>query len=387
MPAGAQETFFYKHQAGDTYRIISTVTQDVLVNRRFSHSAEILNRISVEVTSETDGVGRHKATFQTSERAVSGTAGYPESFQWSREYDSEFDRDRLGHMNVGEQYFMPVVRNVPVFPDAPLQEGEKWTARGYEVHDFRDNFGITQPYTIPFDAEYEFLGSREWKGKQFPAFSVKYSISLQPPPARGTAWPRRITGNSDQIVFWDTEAGQPVAYSEEFRYIFELSDGRTVEFRGVADAEVIESTRMDREEAAKQISDEIDSLGIEDVSVRVVDEGVTLSLDNIQFYPDTAELLPGEAEKIERIAEILRRFPDRDILVGGHTALAGSQEGQQALSAQRASAVADSLINMNVRSPERIVVRGYGAERPLADNSTEEGRAKNRRVEITILEN
>jgi outer membrane protein OmpA-like peptidoglycan-associated protein len=49
--------------------------------------------------------------------------------------------------------------------------------------------------------------------------------------------------------------------------------------------------------------------------------------------------------------------------------------------------VADYLIGKKVRGPERIVVRGYGAEQPLGDNATEEGRRKNRRVEITILEN
>jgi len=87
------------------------------------------------------------------------------------------------------------------------------------------------------------------------------------------------------------------------------------------------------------------------------------------------------------IAEILKRYPDRDILVGGHTALAGTAEGRQKLSEERAAAVAEYLIDRGARTDTQIVVRGYGAEKPLADNSTEAGREKNRRVEITILEN
>ena len=391
---GAQEIFYYRHRAGDRYRIISTVHQDVFVDRRLSHRAEILNRISVEVVSEADGVGRHRATFQTSERATAavgrgfGTANTAvRSFQWSREYDSEFYRDSRGRMTVGREFFMPVVRNVPVFPEGALFPGDRWSHEGYEVHDFRDNFGIPEPYVIPFTAHYEFLGEREWRGRYLPAFSVTYRIRWEPPPVRGRIWPRRITGDSDQIVFWDPELGQPVAYREEFRYVFELSNGRMVEYRGWAEAEIIEAEYMDRENLAREIAQDIERLGIPDVFVQVVDEGIAIVMEDIRFHADTAIMLPGEMEKIDGIAEILMRFPERDILVGGHTALAGTPEGRLRLSTERAAVVADHLIGMNVRTPDRIVVRGYGALRPIADNDTEEGMRRNRRVEITILEN
>ena len=394
LPLGAQEFFYYRHRAGDRYRIISTVRQDVFIDRRLSYRSEILNRIAVEVVSASDGVGWHRATVQTSERAAAATgraAGSPttavRSFQFSREYDSEFYRDPRGIMTVGNQFFMPVVRNVPVFPDRALSPGDRWNHEGYAVHDFRENFGIPEPYRIPFTAYYEFLGYREWRGRYLPAFSVTYRIRFEPSPVRGRIWPRRITGGSDQIIFWDRELGQPVAYHEDFRYVFELSNGRVFEFRGQAEAEVIESEVMDREAMAREIAEDINRLGIQDVFVRVVDEGITITLEDIQFHADTAIMLPGEREKIDRIAEILMRFPERDILVGGHTALAGTAEGRMRLSTERAAVVADYLIDMNVRTPDRMVVRGYGALRPLADNETEEGMRRNRRVEITILEN
>jgi len=390
----AQEKFFYSHKAGDRYRIISTVTQDVFIDRVLSHSAEILNRIAVEVVSENNGIGRHRATFQTSERAEAAggrTFGRPESsihsFQWSREYESEFDRDARGRMTVAARYFMPVVRNVPVFPEGALNPGDKWTYDGSEVHDFRDNFGITEPYVIPFTANYEFLGEREWKGRLLPAFSVDYGISFEPAPVRGRTWPRRILGDSTQIVFWDTELGQPVAYHEEFRYVFELSNGRTIEYRGEAEAELVESERLDRESAIREIADDIERLGLSDISIREDPEGITITMEDIQFQAETAVMLPGEEAKIDRIAELLLRFPDRDILVGGHTALAGTADGRLRLSTERAAVIADRLISRNVRTADRVVVRGYGALKPVADNDTEEGMRRNRRVEITILEN
>jgi outer membrane protein OmpA-like peptidoglycan-associated protein len=118
-----------------------------------------------------------------------------------------------------------------------------------------------------------------------------------------------------------------------------------------------------------------------------VDEGIAISLEDIRFQADSAALVPAEQEKLDKIGEILLRYRDRDILVGGHTALAGTEAGRRQLALERAAAVADYLIGKGVRSADRIVVRGYGADMPLEDNGTEAGRRRNRRVEITILEN
>jgi outer membrane protein OmpA-like peptidoglycan-associated protein len=380
--AGA-ETFAFKHETGNKYRILSVVNEDVYVNRIFSHRARILNRVSVEITGSEGESASHHATFSTSEEVLEGGGG----FRWSREYASVFNRDKLGRMTIDPQYYMPVVRNVPVFPDRDLREGETWIAAGYEVHDFREPFGIEQPYRIPFEATYIFLGSRDWKGGSYPVFSVSYRIFYEPPAAAGRIWPRRIMGASDQLVYWDIELGQALAYSENFRMVFELSDGTTVEYRGRAEAEIIESEIMKKEEAAQTIADEIARLGIDDASVRIVDEGITISLENIQFQPDSAVLLSTEKEKLDKIGEILGQFADRDILVGGHTALAGTAAGRMKLSQDRAAAVANYLVSKGVRESSHVVIRGYGAERPVADNNTAEGMRKNRRVEITLLEN
>jgi outer membrane protein OmpA-like peptidoglycan-associated protein len=379
------EQFSYKHSAGDKYRILSTVHEDVYINRRLSHKAEILNRIAVEVLSVNGTSGKHKAVFETAEK--SSVAGAGNSFQWSREYQSEFDRDSSGRLTIDSKYFMPVVRNVPVFPPGgvDIKPGETWTAEGHEAHDFRDSFGISEPYRIPFTAAYTFLGTREWKGKTYPAFSVSYRVFAEPPAVTGRTWPARILGASDQTVYWDSGIGQAAAYEEYFRMIFELSDGRTVEYRGRAEAELIDAPAMDKEKIAAEIAEDLKQVA--GAAVRVVEEGVSISLENVQFEADSAVLLPPERAKLDRIADILSRYPDRDILVAGHTALAGTAEARNRLSVERATAAADYLLAKKVRSPGRIVVRGYGAEKPVADNSTEAGRSRNRRVEIIILEN
>jgi outer membrane protein OmpA-like peptidoglycan-associated protein len=389
VSAGAHE-FFYKFRAGDKYRVLATVNEDVYVNRRLSYHAEILDRISMEVTGVYGDRAAISATFQTAERTVATGESGPEAiplFLWDRDYQSEFEQDKFGYLTIADRYYMPMVRNVPAFPDRNLEVGDSWSAEGIEVHDFRDNFGIEEPYRIPFTAEYTYLGERTWRETSYPAFSVSYRVLLEPEAVPGRVFPRRILEACDQIVYWDFERGQAAAYEEYFRIVLELSDGQTYEYRGVSEAEVIEAPPMDKEDMVREIAGDILNLDIPDVSVRITDEGIVISLENIQSDPDSAVLRPEERTKLDKIAEILLRYPDRDILVGGHTALAGTAEGRMRLSVERAASVAEYLLNKKVRTPDRVVIRGYGAERPVADNRSLEGMERNRRVEITILEN
>ncbi|MDR1466155.1 MAG: OmpA family protein [Treponema sp.] len=380
------ERFVYKYVSGAKYRILSSVHEDVYIDRQLSHTSEIINRIAIEITKADDKTATNKAIFQTGEKALFAGAGR-DSFQWDKDYESVFERDKFGYMTIDKQYFMPVVRDVPVFPDRNLKEGDVWSVEGHEMHDFRASFGIEEPYRIPFTANYKFLGEKEWKGNQYPAFSISYRIFTEPLKVSGDVYPICIMGASDQIVYWDTESGKPAAYTENFRMIFELSNGRTFEFRGTAEAEVLESESMDKQDVLEQINRDIEYLGIKDAHVEVTDEGVSISLENIQFKPDSAELMPSEKEKLDKLGVILKKFSDRDILVEGHTAYSGSEASMLQLSEERAGAVADHLVGNDVRTPERVITRGYGGAKPIADNSTEVGRVKNRRVEITILEN
>jgi len=390
-PAAWTLEFYYRFRAGDRFRILSTVTYNVLVNRSLTFRNETVNRIAQEITGVSGDSARISATFQTATRTTRfGVGGRIEAaaddlFEWSRNYYSEFEQDRLGRMTVALEHIMPTVRDVPVFPGRELRIGETWSAPGVAVQDFRESFGFEEPLRLPFHALYTFLGEREWRGRHYPAFSVSYRVLERPAPVQGRLFPRRIQEAFDKTVFWDAEMGRVAAFEGHFRTIIELSNGETWEFRGRAEAEVVEAPPMDREELLREIIEDI--VNIPDATVRITDEGIVISLEDIQFAPDSAVLLPGELAKLDVIAEILMRHPDRDILVTGHTALAGTPESRLQLSTERAGTVAEYLLRRNVRTPDRVIIRGYGAERPVADNRTTEGMRRNRRVEIIILEN
>jgi outer membrane protein OmpA-like peptidoglycan-associated protein len=112
----------------------------------------------------------------------------------------------------------------------------------------------------------------------------------------------------------------------------------------------------------------------------------TVELPGVEFELGSQNLTPLAGTVLEQIGMVLADFPGAVIEVAGHTDATGSTEYNQALSQQRADAVRDALIEQGV-DPARLRAVGYGEGRPIADNETDEGRARNRRVELTLSEN
>ena len=391
------EIFRFNFKDGDTYRINSTVTEDVYLNGQFAHQAYITNRVTVEVSDvQPASNGKpssalHTCTFMTSEQNSNRT------FSWGREYPSVFRRDEFGVYTIDEQYFMPVVRNVPVFPQYDVKKGESWRHSASEAHDLRDNFNIQKPFVVPVDVTYTYQGPIQREGKTYQLIEVNYDLYYDIPlknlqnrrngnAALPMLYPVRTMGYSKQRLYWDNNAGILPYYDEVFTIMMELNTGAVIEYRGSAKAEITTLQRMDKEEIAGMLDKNIRDMGISNTTVEKTDEGITISLENIQFEADSAHLLPAEKEKIEKIGKLLSNYPDYELLISGHTALAGKAEDRQVLSEQRAAAVANYLIELGVREQHHVFTRGFGAEKPIAPNTTEANMARNRRVEITVLE-
>jgi len=109
-------------------------------------------------------------------------------------------------------------------------------------------------------------------------------------------------------------------------------------------------------------------------------EPVTLSSD-VTFAFDSAELRPGAASELNQVAGTLNNNPEVRVTIAGHTDAVGSNEYNLGLSQDRAVSVANYLMSQGVAA-DRMRAVGYGEERPVATNETDEGRALNRRVEI-----
>ena len=124
----------------------------------------------------------------------------------------------------------------------------------------------------------------------------------------------------------------------------------------------------------------------ESISVKAPENVIKITMhDEILFVADSAEILPDETDRLNIIAEALKKVgPNTHFLIEGHTADLNRPEGQRILSLQRADKIAEELAKRGIEA-NRMQTAGYGATRPIAPNDTAENRAKNRRVEITIL--
>jgi outer membrane protein OmpA-like peptidoglycan-associated protein len=132
---------------------------------------------------------------------------------------------------------------------------------------------------------------------------------------------------------------------------------------------------------------EIQSLQAELAALQAqqTDRGLVVTLGDILFDFDEAELTPGGELQVARLADALRQMPDRNVLIEGHTDSSGSDAYNLELSQRRANAVEDLLIVQGV-DPTRVLTRGYGEQYPVAANDSAAGRQQNRRVEVVILE-
>ncbi|MBN2036374.1 MAG: OmpA family protein [Chitinispirillaceae bacterium] len=107
-----------------------------------------------------------------------------------------------------------------------------------------------------------------------------------------------------------------------------------------------------------------------------------LVLKGVNFQSGKATLLSGSFVVLDEVAESLREWPEVNIEIQGHTDNTGNAAMNLQLSQERAESVRQYLIDKGI-APDRLTAVGYGPDRPIADNATREGRAKNRRVEIT----
>jgi outer membrane protein OmpA-like peptidoglycan-associated protein len=118
-----------------------------------------------------------------------------------------------------------------------------------------------------------------------------------------------------------------------------------------------------------------------------VGEGIKITFDSgLLFDVNKHDLRDPSRENLTKLATILNKYPDTNVLIEGHTDSTGTREINQPLSENRAKTVASYLATLNVQS-SRFTVHGYGPDQPIGDNTTVEGRQKNRRVDLAIMAN
>ena len=148
-----------------------------------------------------------------------------------------------------------------------------------------------------------------------------------------------------------------------------------------------DSLRRAAEEANRRLNEalgQLRSLVAEITDLRETQRGLVISLSDILFDVGRSVVKPGSQANIERIAVVLRQYPQHQILVEGHTDATGSEDFNLRLSQDRANAVRSALVAGGVDA-SKISAEGFGESQPVASNDTPAGRQQNRRVEIVIV--
>jgi outer membrane protein OmpA-like peptidoglycan-associated protein len=278
----------------------------------------------------------------------------------------------------------PTLRRFPALPAGSLEPGTGWQTMGVRVVEpFRD--GVYTRVGIYVDYRYQGTQAREGRtlGVVRAQYAMRYKAGQDP---YGDARIQGISGRHVVTIYYEPATGSPVHTSDQMEEDYTLADGKTLGFKGFILTWYTEVEPMDRVRLAEEVRQSLEVGGVEEVSVTAEAEaGVKLTVNSIHFVADQATVLPEEHRRLDALAEALGRIEGRTFLVVGHTARHGTAESQDTLSVDRAKAIVDHLVGRGL-SADRFMYQGRGAREPVAPNDTEPNMARNRRVEIFILE-
>lgn len=146
-------------------------------------------------------------------------------------------------------------------------------------------------------------------------------------------------------------------------------------------AAALEAARAQAERDQARIAQQEQQL--KELDAKQTPRGMVITLGDVLFSINKAELSAGGMRNVQKLADFLNQYPERKVLIEGHTDNTGSLSINQPLSERRADAVRTALVDMGI-SGDRIETRGYADAYPVASNNTAAGRQLNRRVEIIL---
>lgn len=337
-----------------------------------------------------------------------------------------------GRLFMYEDNGYPSFRSFPAFPQKEIRPGDSWQAEAERAADPLNKGVVTR---MPMLVEYTYVNDEEYHGEPVCRLSAKwatrYGISYTDPS--GDRDLTGANGSHSAFILVSRKTGSAILVQDTVNETFVYADKGQIQFKGTISlfteyppavnrdriipalqrAALISSEDAARlaaaapsgagtppqgagappsggkkpaaAAAAKRLSDRGGESGGGNITVENTAAGIRLTIRDLQFKADSAELLSGEQRRLADIASVLKEAPDASFLVEGHTASTGNPRGEQTLSEERAHAIAEALSECGIPSG-KFICRGSGSRKPAADNSSPEGRARNRRVEITILE-
>lgn len=333
-----------------------------------------------------------------------------------------------GKMTMISDNGYPTFRSFPSYTTEQLKPGDSWKGEGERAVDPMNKGIFTR---IPILVRYTFEGAEVYKGENVyrikAIWQTNYGFSNFDRDPKGDDSLRQARGGHKADIIVRQSTGEAILISDNVDETFTYTDGTKVNLKGTITMFTEYPPAIDRDKLifalnriakaddhpkagkgttgtsgtssstggksslSEKIASSKDSGTSPDGNSKnnmVFEEtpaGLRLSVRDIKFKADSDEVLTTEKSRLDEIAEVLKLAPNSQFLIEGHTAAVGKPQGEQTLSEQRARRIAAELSNRGIAA-DRFICKGQGGTKPVASNSTDEGRAQNRRVEITILE-
>ena len=297
---------------------------------------------------------------------------------------SVFAIDEEGTFEMLEDNGYPSFRSFPAYPQKELEKGESWTATSERAVDPRGDGVITR---MPIYVQYTYSSDQVFNGRPVyvikAAWATRYGTNTKYIDLDGDHELKSATGKHDATIYLDKETGAALLIRDQVDESFTYNSGEKIAYKGTISL----FTEYPASVNTQELMGDIDRLVQEaDIDYKDTDAGLMLIIKDLQFVANSPELLPGEEKRLDQIAALLKRVPQNQILVEGHTARVGDESDELGLSLERAHTIVRELVARGVPK-DQFITKGSGGTKPVADNDTPEGRARNRRVEITILTN
>lgn len=310
-----------------------------------------------------------------------------------QEYETAFSINLQGNVLVEDKFKVPIHQNFPAFSPNPVRQGESWDVSGSDL--ISDSKGNS--VRIPFLCHYILRGTGRYMNRPVTVIDAQYALRYQKSGYKHESDKiKKISGTRKAVIMIYDDSTGGIFIKSDIKQQIIYTDGDNEETEGfiltwyngvsgsaleVSDLQITENI----EKLKKDVSSDSGSVGmLDDVTVEKSEKGLVLKIQNIHFLPDSPIILPEEKTRLDSIADLLKTVKNRMFLITGHTADVGSKESQDLLSVERAKTIVDELVKRDL-SPKLFMYQGKGGKEPVASNDTKEGRAKNRRVEITIL--
>lgn len=237
----------------------------------------------------------------------------------------------------------------------------KVTAKGYEDHE--------EVFNIP-------------KGEKFKELDINIKLKRkeQTVELEGEVMDEKGKPLKAKIEIVNNATGEVIARTTADKlgkYLAKLKAGKNYGIVVSSDGYLFQSLNLD-------ISPDKDHMKLPSITLKKIEAGKNIVLNNIFFDFDKASLSPSSKPELERVATVLKDNPSMKIEISGHTDNKGSAIYNLKLSESRAKSVVDFLSSTGIEK-NRLTFKGYGFLKPIATNETEEGRQQNRRTEFKVM--